>query len=224
MLIIAFVVFAVQSLAICSPTAKVEHPGTIIALTKRIDFVDSDGVVVPGRLADSVTATILYVLNRFVAYILLTVYPHSKYLRTLGTFLRNTGEEHPLASGVVGELHENLTTRAVGLDPMTDYSEALWSGSISVGTPLKTYTVQFDTGSSDLFLPGPKCTKNCRGHRVYDPSSSSTSADRFKNFYIEFGDGSNVSGEQYKDTVAISGLKVSTCLGLGILTHHANTS
>ena len=73
-----------------------------------------------------------------------------------------------------------------------------------------TFSVDFDTGISDLFLPGPSCTTNCDGHTKYTPSSSSTAVDLKKTFSLEYGDGSTVSGEQYTDTVSIAGLTVRT--------------
>lgn len=117
--------------------------------------------------------------------------------------------------------------RATGSDDLTDDEAELWYGTISVGTPATKYTgkrdlifrqeyaflrpslVDFDTGSSDLFLPGPDCDSSCSGHTTYDPSSSSTSNDVGKTFSLSYGDGSTVSGEQYTDTVTIAGLTVS---------------
>jgi len=40
----------------------------------------------------------------------------------------------------------------VGSIPLAPADQQLWYGSISVGTPVKTFLVDFDTGSSDLFL------------------------------------------------------------------------
>lgn len=68
-------------------------------------------------------------------------------------------------------------------------------------------SVDFDTGSSDLFLPGTKCTgANCRGHKLYNTAASSTAVDQRRTFSLAFGDGSTVSGEQFDDTVTIAGL------------------
>ena len=72
---------------------------------------------------------------------------------------------------------------------------------------IASYPVDFDTGSSDLFLPGPACDNTCAGHAIYNPKSSSTSKDLGKTFSISYGDGSSVSGEQYQDTVSIAGLQ-----------------
>ena len=69
--------------------------------------------------------------------------------------------------------------------------------------------MDFDTGSSDLFLPGSDCGSTCDGHTLYNPSASSTSVDIGQTFELEYGDGSTVSGEQYTDTVTLAGFKVS---------------
>lgn len=100
----------------------------------------------------------------------------------------------------------NPSSTTNGSVPLTDDAGALWHGTISVGTPPVEYTVDFDTGSSDLFLPGPNCTTNCAGHTVYDPSKSSTSSPLNVPFALQYGDGSTVSGNQFVDTVSIGGL------------------
>ena len=51
-------------------------------------------------------------------------------------------------------------------------------------------TVDFDTGSSDLFLPSPSCDSSYSGHRQHDPDASSTAHDLYKPFSLFFGDGS----------------------------------
>lgn len=66
--------------------------------------------------------------------------------------------------------------------------------------------VDFDTGSSDLFLPSSNCGSSCSGHTKYNPSKSSTAKDAKKRFSLAYGDGSTVSGEQYTDTVNFGGL------------------
>lgn len=129
----------------------------------------------------------------------------SKYKNGFAAYQRNTGELHPLDTAP----DFNITRRATGAIALTDENSGeLWQGTISVGTPPLPYTVDFDTGSSDLFLPGPKCTTNCKGHLKYNPSASSTAVDKRKKFSLAYGDGSTVSGEQYYDTVTVAGLTV----------------
>jgi cathepsin D len=125
---------------------------------------------------------------------------YSKILRGFAAYESNTGERHPLSLGIKD------FKRSVAADPLTDESSQLWIGTISVGTPPVKYTVDFDTGSSDLFLPASGCDSTCSGHTLYDPSASSTSSDVGTNFTLSYGDGSTVSGEQYTDTVTIAGL------------------
>ena len=140
----------------------------------------------------------------------------------MAAYERNTGRPHPLDGGII-----TSSKRATGSDPLTDYYADLWYGTISIGTPpedftgvtlfspiqnwpsdLVSYTVDFDTGSSDLFVPSKNCSSSCSGHKAYDPSASSTSHDLGKTFSLTYGDGSTVSGEQYGDNVIIAGLVV----------------
>jgi len=133
-----------------------------------------------------------------------------KVHRGLSAFELNTGTLHPLSALITAPaLKKRQTGSSNGSDPLTDSNQILWFGTIEVGTPPTTYTVDFDTGSSDLFLPGPDCTTTCASHTVYDPTKSSTSNALGKTFSLAYGDGSTVSGQQYTDVVSISGLSVS---------------
>lgn len=77
--------------------------------------------------------------------------------------------------------------------------------------------MDFDTGSSDFFLPGVDCDSNCDGHTLYNPSSSSTASDKGQTFNLQFGDNSTVSGEWYTDTVTLAGYQVGYYHSEGIL-------
>jgi len=134
----------------------------------------------------------------------------------------NTGTPHPLIGGLI-----TSSKRDSGSDALTDYYAELWYGTISIGTPAKafagmnllspvqnrpsdpvSYAVDFDTGSSDLFVPSKKCGSSCSGHERYDPRTSSTSHDLGKTFSLSYGDGSTVNGEEYSDNVIVAGLVV----------------
>ena len=75
--------------------------------------------------------------------------------------------------------------------------------------PANGFVVDFDTGSSDFFLPGSDCTQNCQGHRVFETAQSATAIDQDQSFSIEFADGSSVKGEVFEDTVSLAGLTAS---------------
>lgn len=83
---------------------------------------------------------------------------------------------------------------------------------MSVGTPPQTFAVDFDTGSSDVFLPHMHCQYNCAGHQLYDDSASKTSVKLPKTFSLHYGDGSQVQGLQYLDNFEVAGMTVSILL------------
>lgn len=102
--------------------------------------------------------------------------------------------------------------RSLGLAdfPSTDLTLflAVWAGYLSIGTPAKQFLIDFDTGSSDLWVPSASCTSApCAPHQKYSPASSSTSRlVSGQRLSISYGDGSTTSGDVYTDTVLIGGL------------------
>lgn len=70
------------------------------------------------------------------------------------------------------------------------------------------YAVDFDTGSSDLFVPSIDCGDTCFDHKKYDPKASSTSHDLEKPFEIAYEGGADVKGDEYTDDVIFGGLTV----------------
>ncbi|KAH9041267.1 acid protease [Lactarius pseudohatsudake] len=182
----ALVLAALPFLVAAAPFEERSRVGVSIPIVKRSEFRNADGVVDVAMLHASRQNTAAKIQRGFEA------------------FERNTGAAHPFASQL-----KRSTKRGKG-DPLTDDSDELWYGSITVGTPAVTYTVQFDTGSSDLFLPGSDCDSTCSGHTLYNPESSSTSSDIGQPFFLQYGDGSStVSGEQYADTVTLAGFKAT---------------
>ncbi|KAF8595525.1 acid protease [Ceratobasidium sp. AG-I] len=94
--------------------------------------------------------------------------------------------------------------------PLKDEDEELWDGPIDIGTPGQTFRIDFDTGSSDLWVPSVSCASTaCNKHNKYDNSASSTSKPQNGTFSISYGDGSTASGPIYSDTVTIAGISVS---------------
>jgi hypothetical protein len=89
-----------------------------------------------------------------------------------------------------------------------DYSNAQYFGEISIGEPSQKFTVIFDTGSSNLWVPKVNC-KNCGywfingGKSKYDNSKSSTYQHDGSNFHIQYGSG-DVQGYFSVDTVTLA--------------------
>ncbi|KDQ20078.1 hypothetical protein BOTBODRAFT_101585 [Botryobasidium botryosum FD-172 SS1] len=141
-----------------------------------------------------------------------------KYATTLAAYKANTGQAYPIAASST----RNTTKRATsGGLMLTDAREELWFGTVSVGTPPRQYTIDFDTGSSDLFIPASSCM-NCGSHTHYNPRLVSTSKYLGKTFQLVYGDGSTTSGELYSDTVTVAGL-TATDQTLGAATSYSTS-
>ena len=127
----------------------------------------------------------------------------SKYQRNLRNLLTNTGR---LPDGWkikdFREVPALSAKRAATSEPLTDLqSDAEWAGDITVGTPGQSFLIDFDTGSSDLWIPNSLCkSRPCSTKKMYRPSASSTSMDRPGFFQIEYADDSTTSGPIYSDT------------------------
>ncbi|KAL0947626.1 hypothetical protein HGRIS_013714 [Hohenbuehelia grisea] len=98
---------------------------------------------------------------------------------------------------------------APGQDPLDNDRGVMWFGKVSVGTPPVEYTVDFDTGSSDFFLPGADCNLNCDSHTKYDPHSSSSASPQNRGFIVGFADGSMAAGDLFADTASIAGFSAT---------------
>ncbi|KAI0825830.1 aspartic protease [Irpex lacteus] len=134
---------------------------------------------------------------------------HNKYQRNLRNLQANTGS---LPDGFTIKdfkpIPQGLRKRDDGSEELTDQQEELWTGSITIGTPAQEFTIDFDTGSSDLWIPSSTCD-NCSSKKQYDASQSSTSQKQEGTFQIQYGDGSTVQGDVYTDTVTVAGITVT---------------
>ena len=122
----------------------------------------------------------------------------SKYQRNLRNLQANTGK---LPEGwelrPFKEAPASLKKRATGTVSLTDQEDDLeWTGAVTIAST--NFVIDFDTGSSDLWIPSSSC-RSCGSKHKY-PTSSKNGYKKSGTFSIEYGDGSTVSGPIYTDT------------------------
>uniref|UniRef100_F6YJP9 Pepsin A n=1 Tax=Equus caballus TaxID=9796 RepID=F6YJP9_HORSE len=81
---------------------------------------------------------------------------------------------------------------------------AEYFGTISIGTPPQEFTVIFDTGSSNLWVPSTYCSSlACSDHNRFNPEDSSTYEATSESISITYGTGSMTGVLRY-NTVRVS--------------------
>jgi hypothetical protein len=87
-------------------------------------------------------------------------------------------------------------------------------GEITIGTPPQPFTVQFATGTGELWVPSIMCQKPvCLEKDRYDSSISSTYEADGRTIRIEYSDYSRITGILSKDKVRIEGEPVDVVFG-----------
>ncbi|KAM9325265.1 pepsin A-like [Gastrophryne carolinensis] len=94
-------------------------------------------------------------------------------------------------------------------EPLQNYMDIEYFGTISIGTPPQSFTVIFDTGSANLWVPSVYCSSPaCTNHHRFDPQQSSTFQGTNTPLSIQYGTGS-MTGILGYDTVQVGNLQIT---------------
>uniref|UniRef100_A0A8B9FM44 pepsin A n=1 Tax=Amazona collaria TaxID=241587 RepID=A0A8B9FM44_9PSIT len=129
-----------------------------------------------------------------------------------GKTLRQSLQEHGLLERYLKQHPYNPAAKyfrtGVSSEPMQNYMDNSYYGTISIGTPAQEFTVIFDTGSSNLWVPSVYCASlSCSDHKRFNPADSSTFVSTNDSLYIAYGTGS-MSGILGYDTVQVADIVV----------------
>ncbi|KAJ6554591.1 acid protease [Mycena capillaripes] len=184
---------------VASPTPEsASASGITIPLRKRSGFTLANGVFDKDKAHAATVATI------------------NKHRQNLINLKQNVGS-HAFPKGATikpvatlpRDVEAHMERRQA--EPLTDInSDELWDGPISIGTPPQPFQIDFDTGSSDLWVPSVLClSSTCAPKHKFNAFRSSTVKRKAGIFNIQYGDGSTVSGPIMTDTVTVAGVRAT---------------
>ncbi|KAJ1725426.1 hypothetical protein LPJ53_000356 [Coemansia erecta] len=87
---------------------------------------------------------------------------------------------------------------------LTNVRDYYYYGYIDIGNPPQKFSVVFDTGSSNIWVPGDACKSSaCVEHRRFNTSQSGSFMNTGKKIQIQYGTGF-IAGDVGQDTVKVS--------------------
>nr|DBA29583.1 TPA: hypothetical protein GDO54_009796 [Pyxicephalus adspersus] len=117
--------------------------------------------------------------------------------------IRRTLLEHGLLSNQYFSGLQDTT-----IEPLVNFMDNEYFGTISIGTPPQEFSVVFDTGSANLWVPSTSCSSTaCTNHHRFNPHMSSSFQPSSQLVSIYYGTGS-INGVLAYDTVQVGNIGV----------------
>lgn len=134
---------------------------------------------------------------------------YAKYGKEMPTRLKTIVKAHRAGVGMA-TTKRSTTEGSVSNAP--EQYDTEYISKIQIGTPPQTLPMDFDTGSSDLWVfSSETASSSINGQTIYSPGKSSTSSKMDGSTWkISYGDGSSSSGNVYTDIVTIGNLTVQS--------------
>lgn len=137
----------------------------------------------------------------------------AKFPLQRGKKLKDILKENNLLETVLRNKHYDIASKyhpivlnaaQVANEPLLNFLDTEYYGTIYIGTPPQKFTVVFDTGSANLWIPSVYCSSPaCQNHQRFNPSQSSTYRSTQQSVSIQYGTGS-MEGVFGYDTVMVS--------------------
>ncbi|KDO45248.1 hypothetical protein CISIN_1g010486mg [Citrus sinensis] len=122
---------------------------------------------------------------------------------------RITRKERYMGGAGVSGVRHRLGDSDEDILPLKNFMDAQYFGEIGIGSPPQNFSVIFDTGSSNLWVPSSKCyfSISCYFHSRYKSRKSNTYTEIGKSCEINYGSGS-ISGFFSQDNVEVGDVVV----------------
>ncbi|XP_066907773.1 cathepsin D [Halyomorpha halys] len=119
-------------------------------------------------------------------------------------------EFHKQIASLRSHFTDKLSSNDGSAEPLSNYMNAQYYGEIGLGTPAQKFSVIFDTGSSNVWVPSKKCgwfNVACWLHKKYNSKESSTYKEDGTEISLDYVSGS-LSGFLSTDTLEIAGMEI----------------